>query len=140
MKFWDSSAVIPLLVQEADSARLQKLLAADRQMHVWWGTELECVSAIARREREGLEPQSVQQAIDRLRRFCEDWTEVLPSARVRDTARRLIRVHPLRAADSLQLAAASVLAREGGFEIEIVTLDDRLRLAASREGFAVTPE
>ncbi len=140
MKFWDSSAVIPLLVQEADSARLQKLLAADRQMYVWWGTELECVSAIARREREGLEPQSVQQAIARLGRFCEDWTEVSPSTGVRDTAKRLVRVHPLRAADSMQLAAASVLAREGGFVIEIVTLDDRLRLAASREGFAVTPE
>ena len=139
MKFWDSSAVIPLLFQEAASGTLQKLLASERQMHVWWGTELECVSAIARREREGLHSQRVSQALERLRQFREDWSEVLPSAGVREMATRLVRVHPLRAADSLQLAAASVLARQGAFVVELVTLDDRLRLAASREGFVTRP-
>ena len=34
------------------------------------------------------------------------WHEVVPSSRVRSAAERLLRVHPLRAADSLQLAAA----------------------------------
>ena len=140
MRFWDSSAVIPLLFQESASGKLQKLLAGDRQMHVWWATELECISAIARREREGLASRSVSAALERLSQFREDWSEVLPSAAVRETARRLLRVHPLRTGDSLQLAAASVLAREGPFVVEIVTLDDRLRLAASREGFALSPE
>lgn len=139
MKFWDSSAVIPLLFQEAASGTLQKLLAGDRQMHVWWGTELECVSAIARREREGLESQRVSAALERLGQFREDWSEVLPSAGVREMAKRIVRVHPLRAADSLQLAAAAILTREGSFTVEFVTLDDRLRLAASREGLVVGP-
>ena len=140
MRFWDSSAVIPLLFQEPASGKLQKMLASDRQMHVWWATELECISAIARRERDGLEHSYVSAALERLGHFREDWSEVLPSVSVRETARRLLRVHPLRTGDSLQLAAASVLAREGPFVVEIVTLDDRLRLAASREGFMVGPE
>lgn len=139
MRFWDSSAVIPLLFHEAASPALRKLLASDRQMHVWWGTELECVSAIARREREGLDISNVTLALERLSQFRQDWSEVLPTAAVREMARRILRVHPLRTADSLQLAAASVLAREGGFSVELVTLDDRLRLAASREGFSVSP-
>ena len=106
MRFWDSSAVIPLLFQEPASGKLQRMLATDRQMHVWWATELECISAIARREREGLASRSVSAALERLSQFREDWSEVLPSAAVRETARRLLRVHPLRTCDSLQLAAA----------------------------------
>jgi hypothetical protein len=56
---------------------------------------------------------------------------------VLEMARRLLRVHPLRAADSLQLAAA-VLASEGRpSTLEFVCLDDRLGIAAQREGFRV---
>lgn len=140
MKFWDSSAVIPVLFEEAASGTVRNLLAADRLMHVWWGTELECVSAIARREREGgLESERVSRALGRLKQFREDWSEVLPSAAVREMAKRLVRVHPLRAADSLQLAAASILAGNGSLVVEIVALDERLRAAASREGFVVVP-
>ena len=47
MKFWDSSAVMPLLVEERASARFARIHAADPEIVVWWATEVECVSALA---------------------------------------------------------------------------------------------
>jgi predicted nucleic acid-binding protein len=52
-------------------------------------------------------------------------------------ATRLLRVHPLRAADALQLAAAIIAAEDDPRSLPFVTLDDRLALAAEREGFPV---
>jgi hypothetical protein len=48
---------------------------------------------------------------------------------------RLLRVHPLRAADSLQLAAAVVASEGDPGELPFVCLDEKLAQAASREGF-----
>lgn len=48
MRFWDSSAVVPLLVAEDLSAPLQDLYAQDGSAVVWWATPVECVSAVAR--------------------------------------------------------------------------------------------
>jgi hypothetical protein len=49
-----------------------------------------------------------------------------------------LRVHPLRAADALQLAAAFVAAERRPSSLEIVTLDQRLAAAARKEGFGLT--
>jgi predicted nucleic acid-binding protein len=65
-----------------------------------------------------------------------------PSDAVREAAVRFLRVHPLRAADALQLAAAFVAAEGRPASLEIITLDDRLATAARKEGFGlvdVTP-
>jgi len=140
VNFWDSSAIVPLLLGERTTTIVRNILAGDRQVHVWWGTEIECVSTIARLEREKIEPSIIAAALDRLSAIREDWNEVLPGALVRDTARRLLRVHPLRSADALQLAAAWVLADQSPGSVSIVSLDDRLRNAANREGFALLPE
>jgi hypothetical protein len=56
---------------------------------------------------------------------------------VRRTAERLLRTHPLRAADALQLAAALIAADHDPTSLAIVCLDERLRVAARREGFIV---
>ncbi len=48
-----------------------------------------------------------------------------------------MRVHALRAADSLQLAAALIAANHDPATLEIVSLDARLATAARREGFKV---
>lgn len=48
-----------------------------------------------------------------------------------------MRLHPLRAADALQLAAALVLSDFEPRTLPFVTLDDRLASAARREGFEV---
>ena len=50
MRFWDSSAIVPLLVVEEASRRLQSLAAQDSTMLVWWASAVECVSALARRD------------------------------------------------------------------------------------------
>jgi uncharacterized protein len=76
-------------------------------------------------------------AFGRLAQLTASWQEVEASDLVRETAVRLLRVHPLRAADSLQLAAAFVVAEGRPPTLELVTLDDRLALAAQQEGFAV---
>ena len=89
MKFWDSSGVVPLLVPEAMSRSLQELYDADPVMFAWWGTEIECTSAIARRQPFG----------------------------------------PLR---------EDVVAEARPSTLEFVSLDDRLLVAARREGFPTT--
>lgn len=139
MRFWDSSAVVPLLVEERAGPSLMDLLEADSAMIVWWGTPAECVAAIARRERDGsLAPADATRAMARLRTLAAAWSEVVASEPVRQAATRLLRVHPLRSADSLQLAAAVVAADGSPGALPFVCMDDRLGVAAEREGFMVT--
>jgi hypothetical protein len=138
LKFWDASAVIPLLLAEPQRAALLGELERDPVMLVWWGTPVECVSAIARREREGaLGAEQARAAIERLRSLSLSWQEVLPTDAVRATAQRLLRVHALRAADSLQLAAAVLVAERDPATLPLVSLDERLCDAAAREGFQI---
>jgi len=139
MRFWDASAIVPLLMTEAATKALQGRAGTDPAMLVWWATEVECASAIARLERDGaLDAAAVNEAFDRLRRLGGGWHEVEPSDAVREAAVRFLRVHPLRAADALQLAAAFVAAERRPSSLEIVTLDERLAAAARKEGFVLT--
>ncbi len=138
MKFWDASAVVPLIIAEQSTQDLQALAVKDSAMLVWWGSAVECVSALARLERDGaLNAHSVTLALQRLRALSSSWHEVDPSDEIRETAARLLRVHPLRAADALQLAAAFAAAEQRPMSLELVTLDDRLGNAARKEGFTV---
>ena len=138
MKFWDSSALLPLLVDEPARERLLALLEADSEVLAWWGTPVEIVSVLARREREELlTADEVAAALAAARALAEGWHEIVPSDAVRRTAERLLRTHPLRAADALQLAAALIAADHNPGSLEIVCLDDFLKAAARREGFVV---
>jgi predicted nucleic acid-binding protein len=138
LRFWDSSAIVPLTIAEASTEALQATAAQDPVMCVWWASEIECVSALARLEREGeLTDPATAAALERLDSLAEAWNEVQPIAVLRGTARRLLRVHTLRAADALQLAAAVVAAEGLPASLNIVTLDERLATAARREGFTV---
>ncbi len=138
MRFWDASALIPLLVDEPARARLLAMLEEDSEVLAWWGTPVEIASALARREREQLlTADEVMAALTVSRALAEGWHEIVPSDAVRRTAERLLRTHPLRAADALQLAAALVAADHDPASLEMVCLDDRLRHAAHREGFTV---
>ena len=76
-------------------------------------------------------------ALERLHEFVQAWHEIDPTDAVREAAARFLRVHPLRAADSLQLAAAFIAAEHRPASLSIVTLDDRLATAARKEGFVV---
>jgi len=138
MKFWDASAIVPLLVAERSTRRLQALAANDPAMLVWWASEIECVSALSRLEREGtLTARATALAQRRLSQLAAAWHEIDPSDAIREAAIRFLRVHPLRAADALQLAAAFLAAERRPASLEMVTLDERMGLAAQREGFTV---
>ena len=138
--FWDSSAIVPMLVPEARSVAMVALLEAEPVLLAWWATPVECQSAVYRRQREGGVPRAiVEQALHRLRGLVEDADFVTPSSRLRDRAGRLLASHPLRAADALQLAAALVWCDDRPEGEPFVCLDERLRDAALREGFALLP-
>src|SRR4051812_6878996 len=117
---------------------MQALAAEDPVMLVWWATPVECVSAISRLERSGdLASDRAFAAIERLDALAEGWHEIQPVEAARVAARRLLRVHALRAADALQLAAAVIASEGNAASLELVTLDDRLIDAARREGIVV---
>jgi predicted nucleic acid-binding protein len=140
MRFWDASAIVPLLFSEPWSRRAGELLREDPAIVVWWGSRVECVSALRRRERRGqLEPEGARRALALLDGLADTWSEVLPSDGLRAETERALAVHRLSAADALQLASALTWRREPGRSAELVCLDERLRDAASREGFAVLP-
>lgn len=139
MRFWDASAIVPLLVTEPPTRTMLALAAKDPVMYVWWGTEIECVSALSRLERDSaLSAHAMALAIDRLRTLAKSWHEVDPSDALRAAAGRFLRVHPLRAADALQLAAAFLASEGRPSSLAMVTLDERLATAARKEGFLLT--
>ncbi len=140
MKFWDSSAVAALCIIEPHTLGVEKLLRSDERMAVWWSTQLECLSALYRRVRDGSisKPQAVgfEKSLSLL---AAAWIEINPRDAVRDRARMILPIHPLKASDALQLAAALVFSRENPFGLEFVSLDTRLRECAEKEGFTVLP-
>jgi len=133
MRYWDASAIVPLLVQEPRTNEARAALGEDPGIVTWWGTRIECTSAIARLERAAvLTPRQASQAIELLQTLAAGWNEILPAEVVRDTACRLLRVHSLRAADAMQLAAAIVMAGGRTSQAWFLAFDDRQREAASR--------
>ena len=140
MRFWDASAVVPLLVTERTTQPLMALLKDDTAMVVWWGTAVECASAVARLERAGESTASaVRGAFESLELLRASWIEIAPSDAARERASRLLRVHPLRAADALQLAAALEWTAGAPEGHQAVTLDVRLSAAMAREGLTTLP-
>ena len=120
---------------------VRELLAEDTSMVVWWGTRTECVSALMRRTREGGTTRADERAARHvLHSLASAWMEMQPNEALRDTAERLLAVHPLRAADALQLAAALSWCGQAPAGQHFVTFDQRLRDASFREGFTVLPD
>jgi hypothetical protein len=138
VKFWDASAIVPLLVAEPTTKRLQAIAQSDPDMLAWWGSAVECASALARLERDAaLDARAAELAFQRLAQIADAWHEIEPSELVRENAVRFLRVHHLRAAGGLQLAAAFVAAERRPVSLQVVTLDDCLADAMRREGFAL---
>ena len=86
---------------------------------------------------QGIDDSGLRESLGQLRDLTANWMEVRPVQRVRDRALRLLRIHPLRSADALQLAAALVAAGDDPRRQDFVCSDVRLAAAAKREGFAV---
>ncbi len=140
MMFWDSSAIIPLCIDEPKTGIVREIAKKDPSIIAWWDSEVECLSAFARLRREKhLNDQEEKQVRDLLSLLSSTWTEIEASQEIKDMANRLLFLHPLQAADSLQLAAALIWAQKSPKAHVFVCLDDRLREAARKEGFTLLP-
>jgi len=140
VRFWDSSALIPLVVRERRSPLVEALVADDPDMMVWWASLVECGSAVHRLRREGVfAPAEAAQVLAGLTSVLDAANAVEPGDEMCAKALRLLGVHPLRAADALQLAAALLWIRDRPHGKDFVCLDERLRTAAVIEGFLVLP-
>jgi predicted nucleic acid-binding protein len=135
--FWDSSALTALLVTEPNSVWARRL-AGKFIPFVWWSARVEIHSAISRLHRSGgLDGRLKQMAMDRLEAMQRDWYEVEPSDHVREQASILLDRFPLRAADSLQLAAALIWCRNRPAGRHFICADERLSDAAGQAGFNI---
>jgi hypothetical protein len=140
VRFWDSSAIVPALVAEPSSEAIRELVRSDPEIAVWWSTPVECLGAVGRRERsEELPLAEVEKALAALAELESTWIECPPAEPIRTAARRIVRIHDVRSADALQIAAAAMLSEDRPASLPFVTLDDRQALAARREGFPVLP-
>jgi len=140
MRFWDSSALIPLFVREGHSPLMEALVTADPDMIVWWASPVECASAVHRLRREGVfTPAEAARVLAGLAGALDAANVVQPGDELCAMALRLLGAHPLRAADALQLAAALLWARGRPAGRDFVCLDERLRTAAILEGFQILP-
>lgn len=135
--FWDSSALVPLCVHESTSSQVHSQLRKFLPV-VWWGSQVEIHGAIARLHRFGkLSDREKQKALSQLDLLNRGWREILPGDHVRELATRLLDTHELRAADSLQLAAALTWCQERPAKRDFVCGDERLSKIGTAIGFSV---
>jgi len=140
MRFWDSSAIVPLVCLEPTTPEVLEWYQQDSQVLVWALTSTEVLSALYRRFREGrLTSRELSDCSQNVQMLREDWSEVEALELVKQRAERLLRVHPLRAADALQLGAALLATQEQPQGINFVSFDQNLAAAAHKEGFAILP-
>lgn len=138
VNFWDTSALASLLVREVDTGLREAELLDGGPIVVWWGTRLELCSALERRRREGgLSVEAYAAAIARMEVLKKQWHVVRPSDFCMERAERLLALHPMRAADAFQLAAALLACGEHTKEASFHCSDRRLYEAAEREGFRI---
>ena len=135
--FWDASALVPLCVHQTASAQAQAHLRRLTPV-VWWGSMVEVHSAISRLNRTAkLTDIEKKGALTRLDMLSRGWREILPIDQVRNLAGQLLDIHELRAADSLQLAAALTWCQQRPSKRNFVCADHKLVEAAKDAGFSV---
>lgn len=140
MRFWDASALVPLLVSEPASAAVAQLVRSDPEIVVAWTATIECASACVRRHRErAASDGELARALDRLRELSGHWNVAEPTAALIGVAEKIVIRHALRAGDAIQLASATVAGGSGEPPLEFVCFDQRLSLAAVAEGLRIVP-
>jgi uncharacterized protein len=140
VRFWDSSALVPLIVAQAASPQADGWLAEDPQLVLWTLTSVELASAIRRLVRQGaLGERDAGTAEVRADELVKASHVIFNVEAVKSQARRLLRLHLLRAADAMQLGAALEWAGGRPTGRFLHTLDAQLAVAATHEGFRVVP-
>lgn len=135
--FWDASALVPLCLYEPTTGQARSFLRKLAPV-TWWGSKVEVHSAIARLDRTGkLTDVERKRALARLSVLSSGWKEILPSDHLRELAILVLDKHDLRAADSLQMAAAMMWCQQRPSKRCFICGDQRLSKAAQTVGFAV---
>ncbi len=140
--FLDSSALVKRYIFELGSTWLEAIAdpRADNNLFITRIAWVEVLSAFARRQREeNLSATDVEQSVETLRYDLDSQYQVVEiDAELVETAGELVRQHPLRAYDAIQLAAAlrvqSVLVQEATNSLTLLAADDRLITIARIEG------
>ncbi len=99
--------------------------------HAFWDSSALVPLCLTQSATEKAEAEACLQAL------ADRWREVLPSDAVRDQAQALLGLYPLRAADSLQLAAALAWCRNRPTGRTFLCADTRLAEAAAAAGFTI---
>jgi predicted nucleic acid-binding protein len=140
MRFWDSSALVTLFLEQKSTSVTRDLYEGDPDVLAWTMTDVEMRSAMARLLREGsLSVEQFQAATRDAETFWRAVHVVSLVDPVKVRAKRLLGTHALKAADSLQLAAALAATADQPATVEFVCLDRGLASAAAKEGFVVVP-
>ncbi len=140
MRFWDSSALVALQVKQSMTERVRGLYAADPTVIAWVLSDVEILAALRRLERErAISPRALRELVRHYDALWEGVHVIDSVGPVRMRARRLLGIHPLRAADAVKLGAALTAVYDDPRAMEFACLDARLAEAAHREGFAVVP-
>jgi len=133
MRYFDASALTKRYVREPGSIKVRRLLSSDAAATSRLSL-VEIASALMRRFREGVLSEAKRESA--LAMLNADLTamlvvEVTPAIVTR--AQALLRRHPLRAGDAVQLASCLALRDELEASITLVAFDDRLSAAARKE-------
>ena len=138
MRYWDASALVPVVVAEPHSERVRTWLSEDDHIVTWAWSRTEIIGAIERRAREGtLSRPQRREVLRRFDAFAESRDEVTELLAVRSRANALLARHPLRAADAGQLGAALLIQEQLAQALTFVCLDHRLSTAAELESLRV---
>jgi hypothetical protein len=135
----ESSAVLSWLLGEKRAAEVTEALAAADEVVASDLTLVESDRALVRLVALGITPES--HAIERravLAEAAAAWNRVRVGDAVLERARRPFPHEPLRSLDALHLSSA-LLAREGLSDLNVLSLDERLRQNARALGFVVLP-
>ena len=135
----ESSAVMAWLLNEPKSAEVARLLGLADEILTSNLTWIECERVLHRCAALGTLP--VAELVDSRKRLLQasvSWISVEISAECQQKARNPFPVEPLRTLDALHVATA-LIAREWVGELQVLTLDQRVRENAVALGFLVIP-
>ena len=136
MRYWDSSALVTLFVDQMHSTKYLELYEQDSQVVTAWHAVPECASAFCRLQREGhVSGQELSQLLVDLEAQSRQWFILSSGKRLEQLTLRALRVHPLRAMDAIHLAAAILARGDEIVPMAFYSEDARLAEAAAKEGF-----
>lgn len=138
MSFWDTSAIVPLFINEDRSQLARRLWRQFSQRNVWRESSVEVASTIARLAREGVLNEPLRTKTEERFSWIEkEWTIIDPTEKLIGLARMFPSLYGLKSLDSLQLASALIWCKENPKNKDFVCGDGKLLKAAEAAGFTI---